>query len=199
VSQIQTGRYGDLLRRFLGMKGVTEVAGELSPEISAVFILENDRPEWLFLKGEKLCSASFFIALNAGLPSAARLRNPAGSGVMAVIQRLEVSTQAGATLIEERNTDQGNLAAVLPTVTRDTRLPVLNASACIQSVANVGSSGEAFFSQRNLPDVPLVNASPFILLPGFQIQVSSTTNNIQLRGDWQWRERRLDVLEQGDG
>lgn len=197
MSKIETGRFSDLLRRTLGMKGVSDVASELSPEIAPALILESERPEWAFLKNEKLMGATYVQGNAAGLGSACRLRNPAGSGVMAVFSAIAVGTDAVGTNLIERNTDQGNLATVLPTVSRDTRFAALNTSALIQSSDNVGASGESFASFFTETRVAHFYLEAIVLLPGFQLQISGLSLNVSIRGYWVWLEKRLDILEAG--
>jgi len=197
VSKIEVGRYSELLRRLLSMKGVTEVSGELSPEISPVFILESERPEWEFLKGEKPMSSVFALAGVAAQNYAYRLVNPVGSGVMAVLGTWTITAESEFDLLIERNTTQGSLATVLNTVSRDTRYPIVNASACVASQAtNVAASGQAWWSAHVIPNVPVEVRAPFVLLPGHQVQFSTIgTVNVSVRGNLEWLERRADVLE----
>jgi len=196
VSQIQTGRYADLLRRYLGMKGVTEVAGELSPEISPVFILESDLPEWNFLKGTKLMSGVWTRGPVAAQNSAVRLRNPAGTGVVAIINEIQGESNNASVIIVARDTDQGNLATILPSVSRDTRTPATDSSALIQSTGNnVATLGESFLTFQILATTTFRGTPSLVLTPGFQMQLTCLTVNSDIRGFFQWRERRLDVLE----
>jgi len=199
VSKIEVGRYSNLLRRILSMKGVSDVATELSPEIASAFILEIERPEWEFLKGEKLVSAVFATAAVAAQNSGVRLRNPADSGVVAVFPPGGIVlglTGNTSGIILERNVVQAGLTTALPTVSRDTRYPVLNASALLSSQQNVvPPSGEAYWS-TNLPlDEPAQVNMAFVLTPGFQLQLSTLANNCAMRGTFSWLERRLDVME----
>lgn len=199
MSKVETGRYSDLLRRTLGMKGVTEVAAELSPELSPVFVLETERPEWEFLKNEKLVGATFQKTGEVALASAVRLSNPAASGVVAVFSRMHINSAAAGIILWERNTDQGVLASLLPTVARDTRWEALTTSVLLQSVAAVGASGDSFGSTVNLANVPVEYVDSIVLTPGQQVQMTQLTVNTSIRGYWTWRERRLDALEIGTG
>lgn len=197
MSQIQTGRYSDLLRRFLGMKGVTDVSAELSPEISPILVLETERPEWEFLKNEKLMSAVFALGGVVAENTVFRLRNPTGSGVVAVIARIEFSTDATTAFIVERDDDNGNLATVTPTVSRDTRLPVLNASVLVASGdTNVVLSGESWLTGRTIANVTNQFPAPFVLTAGNEIDIASIATNVVVRGFVHWRERRLDAMEE---
>jgi len=180
------------------MKGVTEISAELSPEVSPVFILEAERPEWEFLKGEKLMASVFSVTGVAAVNSAYRLVNPATSGVIAIITDIFFFVDVnGAVSIFERNATQGNLAAILPTVSRDSRLPILNASSCIASVAtNIAASGEAFIISQILANTREHWQPNYVMGAGQQLQISTTGVNITLRGAVWWKERRLDVLEE---
>lgn len=196
MSQIQTGRFSNLMRRYLGMKGVTEVTPELAPEISPVFILESQRPEWEFLKNEKLMSFVFGGVGVAAQNAVARLRNPPGSGVVATITAIRMVTDTLSIGLVSRDDDQGNLVTVLPTVSRDTRLPVLNASVLIPSQGNgIVVTGESWWTNLAAANESVKDDVDFVLTEGNQLDFVSTTVNSSLRGFCWWRERRLDVLE----
>lgn len=197
MSKIEVGRYSELLRKLLSMKGVVDVSGELSPEISPVFILEAERPEWEFLKNEKVMSSTFAVNAVAAQNAVYRLRNPLGSGVVAVINTFMIQVESDSTVLAERSVEQGNLATILPTVSRDTRLPVLNASALISSQANnVVFTGESFWTALLLANAFVPQVLDFVLTAGHQFDLIEVDNNISIRGWVQWRERRLDVLEE---
>src|SRR5438876_2668641 len=84
------GRYNDVIRRLHQMKH-SAPAPQISPEISHVIILENDRPEFHALHG------GFLWAMRASAPaqalnfSHAGIRNPTSSGLLVVIQLVRVS------------------------------------------------------------------------------------------------------------
>jgi len=180
------------------MKGVSLVSSELSPEISPILVLESERPEWDFLKNEKIIGSNWGVVASAVLNSAFRLRNPVNSGALVVLIDGACSTDTtGSVLLAERNTDQLSLATALPTVSRDTRLPILDASVCIASQANVGPSGQSWWSSLSEANVPLPIPFPFVLTPGHQVQFTAAANNVAFRGYVMWRERRIDVLEAG--
>jgi len=198
VAKIETGRFSSLLRRYLGMKGVSVVSAELSPEIAPVLILESERPEWEFLKNERLMASVFGLGGVAAQNTVYRLRNPTGSGVIAVITDFVFVADTLSAHIIERDDDNGNLATVLPTVSRDTRIPVLNASALIPSQANnVVLSGESWWSTRAPADVGDPQALSFVLTPGNELDFITLGNDVGIRGFVHWRERRFDVLERG--
>jgi len=199
VSKIEVGRFSSLLRRVLNMKGVSDVSSELSPEISPVLTLESERPEWEFLKGQKLMSVVFAGRSVAGQNSAIRLRNPVDSGVVAVFPAGGIIvgiTLNTSVILLERNTIQAALAEVIPSVARDTRYPQLAASALLASQGNnIAASGEAYWSIFLDDKAQTTVDVPFVLTPGFQLQLSSTSNALVLRGAFGWLERRLDQME----
>ena len=52
MSKIETGRFSDLLRRSLGMKGQELVSAELAPELSPTWQVESAlNQEWDWAKG----------------------------------------------------------------------------------------------------------------------------------------------------
>jgi len=196
MAKIEIGRYSSLLRRLLSMKGTSEVSGELSPEISPVLILESERPEWEFLKNEHLMALAFGIGNVAAQNAVIRLRNPATSGAIATLTLLLWTTSPASSFIWERDDDNGDLATVLPTVSRDTRLPVLNASSLVGSQANgVVLPGESWATGSNQLNENVPVSVEFVLTPGHEIDLATLGNDISARGFIWWRERRLDVLE----
>lgn len=179
------------------MAGQVQVTSELAPEISAVFALESDRPEWEFLKGSKLCSSQISITALVANQATARLRNPVGSGAIAIISQIEFSVDAIATCLIYRVTATADLTTLVATITRDTRYPALDASALIASQQNIASSGDFFFNAHLLANTPQYVKVPFVLTPGFAVDVNCETLNVGLRGNVHWLERRIGELEVG--
>ncbi len=199
MSKIQTGRYADLLRKYLAMKGVEDVAAELSPEISPTFQLESELPEWEFLKGDKLMAGVSAVAGVAAVQSAVKLVNGIQSGVLCRFTKIQIICSPATIVLVERNLATANFTTLFPTVARDTRLPLLNASALIHS-GQTGAvpTGESWWSTHFLSDVSQNVLQPresFILTPNHQLQITTNENNTSLRVTWFWIERRIDALE----
>ena len=79
-----------ILTRRLGVQGAAapNVASELFPCI----VLENDRPEWGFIKREKHCQQTMTGAAVAGELTSVGIANmPGGTGVLAVCNRIYLS------------------------------------------------------------------------------------------------------------
>lgn len=199
-TKLERGQFADLLRRYLGMTGSTDVAGDLAPELSPVLILEAERPEWEFLKSNRLMSCAYSIGPTAGQTSAHRLRNPTGSGVVAIITyaqyAVEVTSPGTRSVVSAtRNVDSGDLSSNTPTIARDTRYPGVNTSALIGSAQTVGLTGNTFWSTISLNDTNVEIPVPFVLTPGNQVQLTALQVDVILRGSWQWLEKRIDALE----
>lgn len=201
MSKIERGQFSDFLRRYLGMAGVSDVAGELAPEISPVFVLEAERPEWEWLKGAKLMAHATQVPALAGNLAAVRYRNPANSGVVAVFTHLVAGnlelTGPTATLISvTQGAQAADLATVSGTVPRDTRQTTM-ASAIVASFGYAAIGGLRF-------DLAVIESntswqffrrSPFVLTPGNALNLALSTNNFELDVSAAWLEKRFDELE----
>lgn len=87
-NEIQSGRLNSILHKLLG---ITEgaPAPSLAPDMFSMICLENDRPEWKFLAGEKLCCSSYLLgAGGAGTFGTHVLWNPTDSGIIAVTKHI---------------------------------------------------------------------------------------------------------------
>ena len=195
--KIGTGRYSELLGRLLGQSGVLEVAGELSPEISPVFVLESDRPEWLFLSNQRLMSAGGIVAAVALSPSFLRLRNPTGSNVIAVIER---GTIASPTTIADAVITFGTAAADRANgqtvATRDSRWGTLSSGALKASSDNAASAGTQIDRLNLLALSPhRIQAFPIIMLPGSHLDVGTNDQNATVIVMVHYREREIGKFE----
>lgn len=202
MSAIQRGGYSDLLRRFLGMKGQSDVAGDLSPEISPILCLELPRPDWEFLKGYRLCGC----ALQAGSAAAAgptlRIRNPAGSGMIATLDWIEIGVSTIQDTVAVRvNLLDADLAtgAVLLTVRETRLLDTLgqNQSALTGSFSDAaGPVGDEIYVQTIALDRIRVYKGPVVLTPGRSVDIGCKVVQVQVaRFNVTWSERPLPDLE----
>lgn len=96
-NEIMRGGLNAVLHKTLSMKEGAPAA-ILGAEVIPILVLENDRPEWAFLANEFL-AGGFAERTAPGLGrSRYQLRNPAGSGAIAVIESLLLTTAGpGAT------------------------------------------------------------------------------------------------------
>jgi len=204
VSKIETGRYGDLLRRFLNAKGTEDIAGDLAPEISPVFVLENNRPDWHYLKNERL--AAFFTAQVSGASAGptVRLRNPTGSGVIATFSTLDWSFSANDHILIAMNLLDANLAGgVLPSTNRDGRQLMAvgqsNSALIVSFVLNAAPVGDVFFGNATAANEGAKYQEPIVLSPGRSIDIGTTdVGVVTLRVSAAWVERALPAVERGE-
>ncbi len=201
MSKIERGQFSSFLRRYLGMTGVSEVVDELAPEISAVFALEQERPEWEFLKGARLMSHATQVTVNPGNPNSARWRNPPNSGVVAIFYRVNasVSTVTGSGLFLTMGAQLADLATVSGTVPRDTRWSALAVGgAIIASFSNSGAIGGNQFDNAIIlanTTWSFLHDTPVVITPGNSLQITTSATGLDSSFSAHWLEKRLDDLE----
>jgi len=210
VSKIEHGQFSSFLRRYLGMVGQSNVADELTAEISPGLELESERAEWEFLKGAKLMSMPMLLAGAAGTASAVKLRNPAASGVVAIFGKpfgpmLDIGafTAAAAAAVGIRlhwQPEAADLATSHVPIPRDTRYTTVAAgtSALIGSgTNNLGATnlGDIWASAVALNRTMVRFDQSFVLTPGREVSVTCPELETTLLGTWNWLEKRLDQLE----
>ena len=202
MSKIELGRYSDLLRRALGMKGVQEVAGELSPEISAVWNVESDLPEWQFLKAVRLVSGAGGQGPVVGQNFTGRLRNPPDSGVIATVNHVSASPSLDSGFILRFRTVPltGDFATLEQSGARDGRwgIPTTSISPLIVSSttsATPQTGGFLLQTQLTLAGTEFKFGVPVVMPPGSTLMLSSSTQNLQVVFSFHWTERQLPILE----
>jgi hypothetical protein len=85
-NEILAARYNRALTKLLGMVGSGAPAPQLEAAIRAVLVLEGDRPELGFLKGERRWSSGpLFVAGAGGNFGRAQIKNPTGSGLIVTV------------------------------------------------------------------------------------------------------------------
>ena len=199
MSKIETGRFSDLLRRGLGMKGVTEVAAELSPEVSPTWEIEGTTEDWDFLKGKKNCIATALVA--AGVDkSTARLRNPAGSGVLAVLMKLVWNQSVVGSQVVFYGTSGFDLSTGGGTLVRDHRWQSVSATVRAALLFSIDATGDATDGQvihriRVTENTETALPAQLVLSPGDSVDVQSDTVAVNLRVTFVWSERPVQALE----
>lgn len=123
ANEILVGRFSGILHKLLSMKEGAP-SPQLSPEIMPVIALEVDRPEYDFLAGVRRgSSAASYQSSAAGKFGQFSIRNPSGSGLLAVISNIAVSnnTRIGNFEIRQGSTDAAPVIGTSRTL--DLRLP----------------------------------------------------------------------------
>lgn len=216
--QIQTGRYGALLQRLLGITDKNP-SSHIAPEIQPVLVLESERPEWNFISGvrEAKCAA-LFAAPGASNFSQILFTNPAGSNTIAVLDYVKLGASLGGSstydwigaqvLTPNTSPNVGTFACI----TTDTRDPANIANSALQTACRVeghidtslptsrattrsrcfqGASGSsAYWTPEKLEP-------RHVMTPGTQYVVSfATARNVEIGFEVGWRERALQITEQ---
>lgn len=203
MARIETGRFGEQLRRLLNLKS-NEGPSDIAPEMNAVFVLESDRSEWAIHKLERWVRANIVRSAAAGFVGKAQIRNPSGSNVLAVIERLRFAPAGAAmTMIVRlvlKSTDYTTVSG--PSAALDTRWyqggavaalsPLIRSSQASDAAPDTGS--EIF--RGTVPTAGIVLEAPVALLsPGYALEVQGETANTAFDVNWLMRERPLTPAE----
>jgi hypothetical protein len=194
-NQIGTGVFDSLVGRLLNMgQQQGGIIAAVSPELSATLVLENDRPEWCFLKNERCCAGMADVAANAGQVSRVRFRNPTNSGCLAVVEAIGLSffvatLNYAAIYIGSNAADLGT--AENKNVQRDTRTGSQK-GACILSSDNTGvgaNNGVQFELVSTSIGNITFTALPVVLAPGGTLDINCGIPNVETVFAFRWRER----------
>lgn len=196
-NEILDGELNQLLVRRLGMHGGAP-APALFPEISPSLVLENDRPEWSFLKNERLFGICDLQVGAAGEQTVGTLFNPAGSGVLAVVTRVSMSHNVASRILLsiDNGINLGDFDTTHLPQPRDGRQPFgvsTGATLFVGSGDLVGGfnpPNPLHVFQPVAGGITEVYDQPIVLTPGTGLFWDTDTNNVQVRFGFAWRERR---------
>jgi len=200
--KINVGAFDSLLGRLLSIPQQDGgIAPELAQEISGVFALEVDRPEWCYLKNEKCCAGLINVPGAGGQRAIVRFRNPAAGGMLMVIDAIAASIPTTA-LVVDWALYIGSAAADFGTVvatkaSRDTRLVAADKPAAVLSYDNAGAapSGTQIELTSSANGAGQLFSPPLILGPGGTCDVVSDANLQQVFVNFHWMERELRAYE----
>lgn len=200
-NEILVGRFNRSLQKLFGIKGsppVRQVAGEISPGHLLQSGTENR-----FLEAWGRFSYVSQPAAQAGVAAASRLRNPVGSNIIAVLERLIVVNGGAATdfPILQAQASQADLSVIAfsPATRWDPRGQP--ASGLIRSESQAVPA-PALFAKMQIAALAGTNVDFIIdtihelpLLPGDAVQMQSNLVNTTPVFCWLWRERFLEDSE----
>ena len=159
----------------------------VEPAIFPALVLENDRPEWGWLKGEIPASGRSSQIAVAGQFSCASLLNPVNSKLLIVVEAFEFNAGGSAGVF--KITQQALAGTPVTVGSRDSRVPGLRVAGQM-SIGTVGGLA---------PEAPLgwtvsggagVFTSPIVLAPGWSFRWELATVNIAMNNAGiYWRER----------
>lgn len=198
-NEILSARYNRALQRLFSMKGPApsrQLSGEIMPVIPFFFGAENR-----FLEGWNRYGITSSQAAVAAQNTAFRLRNPKGSNVIAVIEKINfVPGTADIIAIEYSGPGAVDLATLVVVQRFDNRGP-LSPTLIWSSGNNVALS--TFNSMgfkgalSTFPDTEFIqiDIQEFPILPDDSITIRTTAVNNSLRCGIMWRERALEESE----
>jgi hypothetical protein len=198
-NEILIGRWNRYLQKLCGIKG-SPPAPQLASEISATFEIEQPAVESRFLLGWNRFGFGLQITGAAGNPTMVRVRNPTGSGVIAVLESLITYANPNDRLqltYTAIGTDVTTSQTVIPL---DGRSGTSSSSVRVSSSNSTASAGLAVYH-----DLTMVSAVPLQLIttgsqeipitPGFAWGAQTLSASVVIGVNIIWRER---ALEEGE-
>lgn len=202
LNDINAGRFNGILHKILNIADGApspKVATEIFPTIN----LESDRPEWLFLGGERLISGYLGYTPTAGQYGHIVLTCPAGSNVVATIERIRIyNAAAGARTFQIAPWGVGTPGTPTNTYvfTRDSRW--ISASGNWgQSALNMGTFSNAapqgsINKQINLATLDAYDiVTPYVIAPAGGILIRAGSADTPITVNIDWRERYMNPIE----
>lgn len=203
-NEILAGRLNRAIQKFAGIKGsppTPQLATEFIPVFPFFWGAENR-----YLEGWAIHSFETVIAALAANTNACQIRNPVGSGIIAVfIKVLCASGLSADTFILSlgpKTTDLPTPITLGAPSCFDTRFGATTRSALIASIQQAAGPGSAppdraFFPLASNQGIDFINdgVQEFPLLPGSALALRSTTTNNQAAFSLWWRERILEDSE----
>ena len=206
-NEILEGRFNRASQRIFNMKGpasVNELASVIQPQIS----IHTDADQRF---NESWESFGFILAglSNAVNGSAVRVRNPTGSGVLALFTRIElqiaggaaadfVVLEIGATVVDLTGAGTGIGRGLDTRTVRNTPLIITQNPAAGSAALGTAVSQYNFVAgvlnaetRRDFLD----GFQRVVLLPGFAFQVRNATVNQNFQANFMWEERTLGDAE----
>jgi hypothetical protein len=198
-NEILVGRFDNFFRKFFGMKG-----GALAPQLSSEIMPGLDIPLFVDIlapMGWDMYGVTSTQAAVAAQTSDIRLRNPANSGVIAVLTSALTANNNGAPQVNfyQNGPATGDLATVSAMGrgldSRSGRPPALILSRTNNGVGLSGSWASSLLA-TNVTFDPINDWWNFLpILPGDAVQVGGSSVNTNLQINWRWMERPLEDSE----
>lgn len=198
INRISKGQLGTAIARIFGLvdeNAVASVAPELMPTTSPW-----ERDEFWALTGGNLCVSGFYITAVAAQYSAMQLRNPAGSGMILIVERIHFFAPAAGFVYVGMNLVSGltTLANAIDSYHRDSRrAPGGNVIRGLAGRITHGNDAGLIIPQQSVYKAATDSIKEtWVLTPGFGLQVASNVVNNDLAPTIFWREKPISDSEQ---
>lgn len=204
-NEILSARFSRLVQRLFSMKGmqaVKQVSGEISTTLNLFSGVENR-----YLEGWNRFATAPNAAAAAANTGGIRVRNPVGSNVVIVLERIEVSENANDNIAFRWGQATSDLATVLVlTGTRlDGRTATTIGPTAIVSTQNTAPTVPTLTNQFTIAGPALLANTAYqyiwnenqeiAILPGDAFQIEAGTVNQLIKSSLLWRERLLEESE----
>lgn len=196
-NELLVGRFNRFTQKLFSIKGPASLR-TVSPELQLQMTFGNGN-ENRYLEGWNRFMTITSTAAVAAQFAAMRLRNPTGSNMIAVLERIVVwgaLADQPILFIQGGLSDLGTLLG-LTAMRMDPRgnpNPVLIGSKGNAASAGAGANFEVSYVANSMADLITSNGEVPIL-PGDSASVFSNTLNQALNFSWMWRERFLEESE----
>jgi len=199
-NEILTGRHNKFLTRLFSMKGpapAPQLAGEIQPQISLYSGVENR-----YLESWNRFWGTLILGPSIGNNNGVQLRNPIGSNLLAVMEKLTLFNAGAQTFtLSVIRTAQAALTNVSTMSSLDSRQgPLIGGSGIELSnfspVANFAITPMVWHATAGIElNEILFEDHEWSILPGDTYRITDTTVNTTSTFIMQWRERSLEESE----
>lgn len=174
-----------------GAAGIERYGETLTPTIDLW-----QQPEWAYLRVERLCSIWRSQGAVVAEVSYLALVNPAGSQLVAVLERCSIQTAAAGQGFLQMNTEAAALATLAGPASgnvRDRRNQPQGQTICYTLAGSDASTGIGVALEvRRVAVAQNIDFQhlPIVITPGFAVMFCFATVNTGIDGNFMWRERR---------
>lgn len=191
VNEIQSGRFNAILRKLFSMD-VGAPTPSLATDLFPMVAVEVDRPEWSFLGGVRLCAGRWSDAAVGGNYSHVGLRNPAGSGTLIIVRRIQSGFSASSAIrIGWRANGTVDASNAMRPI--DSRWGAAYSTGLLTELTQAAVAVYPLYSVQG--SAQLVCQVPWILSPGYELFVHCQSTGTAVEASFYWEERRLEASE----
>lgn len=189
-NEILEGGLNQLLAKRLAMQTGSPTPS-ISPELGAGLILENDRSEYGYIKGELLAAGRSGASAVVGQFGYVGVTNPANSGILATVERINWQFGASHGFVKARALTLAG--APVTSGVRDTRwMPNVGTArpVCVVSAGTTAAAAPEPVLDYLFPTNYGERTTEYVLRPGTHLLVELEVANIVLPTvTFVWRER----------